>query len=538
MMRTISLLQAIDDRNLFAPWFKDRTTWASWFVFLRALFGLPLASHELPLFRQCTGRAAPPTAVAKEAWLVCGRRSGKSFMLALVAVFLGCFFNYRRYLQAGERGTIMVIACDRRQARTTFRYIQALLRAVPMLNKLVVRETAEAFDLNNGVTIEVAVASFRSVRGYTILAALCDELAFWHTDDSANPDSEIIAAIRPAMATIPNAMLLCASSPYAQRGALFDAFKRHFGQDDVNRKYPESEQKVLTGDVRNNNAKSAQKVRTDSVLVWRAPTRTMNPTVPQREIDEAIERDPARYTAEYLAEFRADVEAFVVREVVEACVVAGRFELPRVDAIRYYGFTDPSGGSSDSMTLAVAHLQGDRVVLDALRERRPPFSPDDVVAEFAAALKSYGISTVTGDRYAAEWPRERFRIHGVEFRVGDKPKSDLYRDLLPVLNSGRIELLDHHRLVGQLCSLERRTARGGKDSIDHPPGSFDDVANAVAGVSNAALMALRVPELPVVAPWCVTRQGVLSADDAPYEPGFSNWHSPADWGPVGSGPPP
>jgi hypothetical protein len=507
MMRTITLLDAINDKNLFQAWFRDRATWSSWFVFLRALFGLPLASHELPLFRQCTGRDAPPTITAKEGWLICGRRSGKSFMLALVAVYLGCFFNYRKYLQAGERGTIMIIACDRRQARTTFRYIQSLLRAVPMLNRLVVRETAEAFDLVNGVTIEVAVASFRSVRGYTILAALCDELAFWRTDDSANPDSEIIAAIRPAMATIPNAMLLCASSPYAQRGALFDAFKRHYGKAD------------------------------SSALVWKAPTRVMNPTVPQREIDEAIERDPARYTAEYLAEFRADVETFVSREVVDACVVDARFELPRVDAIRYHAFTDPSGGSSDSMTLAVAHLQGDRVVLDLVRERRPPFSPDSVVQEFAVTLKSYGVSTVIGDRYAAEWPRERFRVHGVEYRVADKTKSDLYRDLLPALNSGRVELLDHSRLVGQLCSLERRTARGGKDSIDHPPGSFDDVANAVAGVANAALAALRVPEPAIVSPWAICREGVIGPDDI-YAPGGSNWHSPADWGPVGSGPPP
>jgi hypothetical protein len=505
-MRTISLLQAIDDRNLFGPWFKDRTTWASWFVFLRALFGLPLVERELALYRECTGRGAAPTTVAKEGWLICGRRSGKSFMLALTAVYLGCFFNYRRYLQAGERGTIMIIACDRRQARTTFRYIQALLRAVPMLNKLVVRETAEAFDLNNGVTIEVAVASFRSVRGYTILAALCDELAFWHTDDSANPDSEIIAAIRPAMATIPNAMLLCASSPYAQRGALFTAFKQHYGKAN------------------------------SSALVWKAPTRVMNPTVPQREIDEAIERDPARYTAEYLAEFRADVETFVVREIVESVVVAGRYELPRVDGIRYFGFTDPSGGSSDSMTLAVAHLQGDRVVLDCVRERRPPFSPDDVVKEFAAALKSYGVSTVVGDRYAAEWPRERFRVHGVEYRVADKTKSDLYRDLLPVLNSGRVELLDHPRLIGQLCGLERKTARGGKDSIDHPPGAFDDVANSAAGVADAVLMALRVPAPAIVAPWAICKQGVIGPEE--YDAVGSGWHSAADWGPVGAGPPP
>ena len=121
-------------------------------------------------------------------------------------------------------------------------------------------------------------------------------------------------------------------------------------------------------------------------------------------------------------------------------------------------------------------------MLDALRERRPPFSPEDVVAEFAALLKSYRIDTVTGDRYAGEWPRERFAVHGIEYQAAAKPKSDLYRDLLPAINSRRVDLLDSDRLVAQLCGLERRTARGGRDSIDHAPGSHDDVANAVAGV--------------------------------------------------------
>jgi hypothetical protein len=96
---------------------------------------------------------------------------------------------------------------------------------------LISRETAEAIDLNNSVTIEILAASFRTVRGYTLIAALCDEIAFWRSDESANPDSEIISAIRPAMATIPGAMLLCASSPYARRGVLWSAYRKHFGKD-------------------------------------------------------------------------------------------------------------------------------------------------------------------------------------------------------------------------------------------------------------------------------------------------------------------
>jgi hypothetical protein len=119
---------------------------------------------------------------------------------------------------------------------------------------------------------------------------------------------------------------------------------------------------------------------------------------------------------------------------------------------------------------------------DALREIKPPFSPDSVVGEFSALLKNYRVSKITGDRYAGEWPRERFREHGIVYEPAQKPKSDLYRDLLPVINSRKLDLLDDARLLTQLVGLERRTARGGRDTIDHAPGAHDDLANAIAGL--------------------------------------------------------
>jgi hypothetical protein len=446
----VTIIAATADANLFARWFKRRETWASWFAFLKVLFGLPLGEAELATFRSCTGRSSPPVGITREAHLICGRRAGKSFILALVAVFLATFRDWRGCLAPGERGTVVIIAADRRQGRVIFRYISALLR-IPMLASLVERSGAEFIDLKGSVTIEIFAASYRTTRGYSVIAALCDELAFWRTDEgSSNPDSEIISALRPAMATVPGSMLLCASSPYARRGVLWDAFRKYHGKD-------------------------------SPTLVWKAGTRTMNPTVPQSVIDEAYEADPAHAAAEYDATFRSDVETFVAREVIEAAVMHGRFELPRGPGV-YFAFVDPSGGSSDSFTLAIAHRRVDgTVVLDAIREVRPPFSPEAVVDEFSKLLKTYGIATVQGDKFAGEWPVEQFRKYGVRYEQSAAPKSDLYRDLLPILNSGKVELLDHARLVAQLCQLERRTARSGKDSIDHSPGGHDDVCNAVAG---------------------------------------------------------
>jgi hypothetical protein len=448
-----TIIEAADNPALFRRWFRDASTWQAWFVLLAAVFALPLSVAQLAIYTTCTGRTAPPVQPFAEAWLIVGRRGGKSIVLALIAVFLACFRDWTPHLAPGERGTILVMAADRRQARTIMRYIKGMLEGVPPLAAMIERTTADEIELQGRVTIEISTASFRTVRGYTLIGAFCDEAAFWRTEESSNPDVEILDALRPAMATVPGAMLLCASSPYARRGVLYQAHRQHYGKDDSN------------------------------VLVWKADTRTMNPTVPQSVIDEAYERDPAAAAAEYGGEFRSDIETFVAREVVDAAIVPGRYELPPVSGISYTAFVDPSGGSSDSMTLAIGHRDSDGVaVLDCIREVRAPFSPEDCVTEFAGVLRSYGVGTVRGDRYAGEWPRERFQVHGIAYEPAEMPKGEIYLAFLPMLNSRRCQLLDHPRLTSQLCNLERRTARGGRDSIDHPPGAHDDIGNAGAGV--------------------------------------------------------
>src|SRR5262249_23540441 len=153
----------------------------------------------------------------------------------------------------------------------------------------------------------------------------------------------------------------------------------------------------------------------------------------------------------------------------------------------YYAFCDPSGGSSDSMVLVVGHQDDDRAVLDLIREAKPPFSPQEVVTEFVTDLRRYNVTALRADRYAGEWPREQFSKRGIEYWACERNKSQLYTNLLPIINSGNVALLDHTKLVTQLVGLERRTARGGKDSIDHAPGAHDDVANAVAGVVDLML---------------------------------------------------
>lgn len=274
----------------------------------------------------------------------------------------------------------------------------------------------------------------------------------------------------------------------------------------------------------------------DVVLV-QAATLALNPTFDRRAVDRAYEEDPTSAAAEYGGEFRGDVETFIDVQVIAACVVPGRREVPPVAGERYVAFVDPSGGSADAFTLAIAHrgLRDDEpiVVIGAVREVRPPFSPESTVTDYVALLKQYGIVVVEGDRYAGEWPREQFLKRDVSYWPAAWPKSDLYRDALPLFNSQRIELLDVPRLSAQLGALERRTARGGRDSIDHPPGAHDDLANAVCGA--ALFVDLQAGGVGRV----VTDDGVVVHSQAEFEakltrrrthPHPGDEHRPIRWG--------
>ncbi|MBV8522469.1 MAG: hypothetical protein JOY71_10170, partial [Acetobacteraceae bacterium] len=227
-----TLLEALDDPRVWKSWFaRGGASWDPWKAFLRVLTGEPLSEAEHVLFEACTGRKSPPNGPYQEAWLICGRRAGKSFILATIAVYTAIFRKWGQYLGPGERGTVLILAADRKQARTLLRYAKGLIQGNAALRDLIERETTEELELKNRISLEIATASFRTTRGYTVIAALLDEVAFWRSEESANPDSEIVDAIRPAMATIPGAFLLGASSPYAKRGLLYQQFKRHFGKD-------------------------------------------------------------------------------------------------------------------------------------------------------------------------------------------------------------------------------------------------------------------------------------------------------------------
>jgi hypothetical protein len=157
--------------------------------------------------------------------------------------------------------------------------------------------------------------------------------------------------------------------------------------------------------------------------------------------------------------------------------------------MNYTAFCDSASGErkgNDKFAVGFAHRDGDRIVLDLLRWWAPPFSPSAVIGEIAALMAQYGITSISGDRYAPGFVAEQFRQHHVLYVPSPLDRSQIYLEALSLVNSGQCLLLDIPELLKEIRALERRRGSGGHDRIDHPPGGSDDRANAAFGAIVAA----------------------------------------------------
>jgi hypothetical protein len=442
-----TIIEAMNSPEFFKPIFGDLSTWTTWQIFLKSCYGLPMTSDEMIIFKNCTGRENPNLEGYKEIYSVCGRRGGKSRISALIATYEAVLGSWDERLSKGERGWIFVIATDKSQAKIVLSYIKAMLE---YFQGIVARITEETIELRNQISICVKTCTFRASRGFSTVCVICDEVAFWRDENSANPAEEVINSILPGL--VENGKLLGISTPYSKFGFLYQAYRDFFGKPDPD------------------------------ILIWKAPTLLMNPTYSVETINRLVRKDKVVFGAEYNAEFRDDVTNFLPEELIRQAMVHNGFP-PNSKVPRYCGFIDPSGGRSDSFTLAVSHRNGDKIVIDRIEERKPPFNPDSVVKEFAEVLKAYKISTAVADRYGGIWPTSNFQKNGIFIKTAELDKSAIYLETQPLFSMGKIEIPNDERLCLQLQALERRVHSGGKDSVDHPPGFHDDLANAVAGAA-------------------------------------------------------
>lgn len=449
-------------RRLFPEF--DAASWAGWNRIEDALFGV--APDDPVLVQRLLGGRPLPTAPVSEGWFVVARGAGKSRIAARLACYFAAGREYRRV--PGEHVYVGVFGPDRRQAALTFRYVRGLLRSVPALSALIVRESAESVELSTGVVIEVITASTAAPRGRAYALVIVEEAAFLPVDEQgADTDRELLRAVRPALARVPGSLLLVISSPYAMRGELYRVWRERYGVDDP------------------------------AVVVLQADTATLNPTFSAREIQRAYVEDPESAAAEYGGQFRANVTDLFGPALAAAVDEGVRERPPVAGQPTFWHFDGATGSGEDDAALAGAELDdvgGARLV--AYRRWSPPFSPLAVVQEAQALLRRYGADDLQIDRFAPGLFADLFAARAVTCRVSPLDTSATFLELLAHVNAGTVRLLDDEVLLAQLRGLERRTRSGGRDVVGHRPHSHDDVAAAAGG---ALIQAVRAAtEVPLM----------------------------------------
>jgi hypothetical protein len=449
------------DEQLFGglPAFNDLRPWRTWLVFLTAVYGLPLSDllpfglsedEALAIFVKHTGRTsyAPPLGGYAESVAVVGRQGGKDRIGSAIQAYEAMIATP----EADGTDLYSVSVCQdaRASLRTQFSYACAPFRQIPMLRQLVTAERSDTLELSTGIVLASYPCRPQAVRGLRANVVICSELAFFRSTDGNPTDEEMLRAVRPMLATTKGKLVIF-SSPYSQSGALYELHRKHHGKDE------------------------------SMTLVWQATAPEMNPTLPIDYLKRMEQDDPEAYQSEVLGEFRSGTALFIDANAIAACVAEDVRERAPVAGKLYFGFVDPSGGRNDAFTAAIAHAEGDRVVLDAVRVTVPPFNPTGVIAEFVDLFRRYRVTQVMGDRYAADFVSEQFRVHGVRYQASDRDRSAIYLELLPLINAERVVLLDVPELLREIRGLERRRGATGRDRIDHAPGRHDDLANAAAG---------------------------------------------------------
>jgi phage terminase large subunit-like protein len=343
------------------------------------------------------------------------------------------------------------------------------------LKQYVARERSEEVELTTGISIVCYACSYSTVRGPSVVCAICDEMAFWHhKETAANPEEEVLAALRPAMVTFSTSKLIKISTPYRKEGVLWREFQER----------AELEQ-----------------------LVWQIPSAEMNPTIQERSLERARKRDESKFRREFLAEFTDDIAGWIVPDVLEACIVRNRTELPHIENGNYVVAVDPAFKHND-FALAVLHKTPDGpVVVDRVARwagtKKAPLCYEWVCEQIARISNEYGIREVTGDQYCAAVIKQHFDKLGIryhEYTFGANTRADLFGNLKHLLVQRKIELIDEPVLLQQLRALEERRTSSGNTDIRPSYSQKDDVAVAVAlaAFELAKQLPLRKPMVEVL----------------------------------------
>jgi hypothetical protein len=395
-------------------------------AFAKLCLGEPLDAEEARIALECTGRADLPETGFQEATAVVGRKGGKTEYIAAPLLI------HRAVTDEDDPGVYLLCAPSKSdQALLGWTAIaRGLERGLP---KLVadVKESDGRILLLNGNVLKIASSNFRFLRGPKYKVVAVDEACFYTSDDPeigfANPLEYILDSVAGGMVATMNPLLLLLSTPWIRDGVVWEQYR--------------------------------DRAAVPERLVWRAPTLTMNPIANQQLMERhRRDRGEAFYRREYLAEFSEDAVAFIDSADVDAAIAPQPF-FPLRPNVRCVMGLDP-GRKRDHFGAAVAHREGDAVVVDWCAEWKPGLFSGlkyaEILPEIWAKAREYKVRVIATDQVD---------FGGIEASI-------------PVIN-GRPEFVLERVMSGgqagaELCDVTRALLANRKLILPGPPGLAEE----------------------------------------------------------------
>lgn len=440
---------------------------------------IPLEMTEVEIYEYLTDKKYDESKIEdvkiNKINLICGRRSGKTLLSAIVAIYCAISNNWKPFLHKTPFATVLIMSHSRDFSDEVLEVIKGLIENSPILSRLInhdAKQTASTMNLSipwlvNGiieyskVQIKVGAASSKTTRGIAACAILCDEIAYWNLDENMKEtDVKIMKAVRPAMKQFGKfAMLIKLSSPGIKQGVLYNEYKM-----DRAGTLPES------------------------YAVFKAPSWMMNTILPKEEFIEEWQLDQDGFDTEYRSNFADSLSNFMSPELVELARQTGIKFVPPLDNkdTKYFAAID-AAFKADRFTFTLVSVRDNRitqhVVMGWEGSRKDPVKAHTVAKFIKNITKTFPLNHVAADQYAFNPLKEIFDEYGIELKENTFTptfKKKIYFNLKKLVHSQQIDLLDHDDQIKEIKELVVEQAATGTIRIGHPAGGHDDFSDAVA----------------------------------------------------------
>lgn len=441
---------------------------------------IPTQMTEVEIYEFLTESAYEPDTLKQfkinKINLICGRRSGKTLLAAIIAIFCAITTNWKPFLGKKRYATVLILSHSKEFTEEILDDIKKFIEESPILQKLVNKhrkQTASAFNLRmpfydaNGkltyslVQIKAGAASSKTTRGVAACAVICDEIAFWNLDENMKEtDIKIMKAVRPAIKQFKEyAMLIKLSSPSIKQGVLYNEYLM---------------------------ARAGNLPKT--YATFKSPTWMMNNILEVKEYYEEYQLDPEGFDTEYRANFVDSMSNFFsIDKLEQAIIPAVTFQAPSGDRnTRYYAAID-AAFKADRFTFSVIGVTENRVTqyiskgFEGTREN--PVQAHQVASWIKNAIKGFNIQYISADQFAFQPLKEIFSTYGLVLRENTFTpvfKRKIYYNLKKLINSQQIDLLDNQIQTKELKELIVQQSASGTIKISHPNGGTDDFTDSLA----------------------------------------------------------